>query len=180
MNFENICKRCRKDAHCCIFKKNRGFVFVSIKDAKKIRKAIKKEYCFFLDYSPIPKTIINRLKRDDPALEGRLRYSQLDKNNRILRLKTKKEGRCIFLNKQNRCDIYSIRPNICRIFPFWAINLTNGKIKIIAHDAQSKCKAIRISAKKQKDIDEILNRKEKNEIKKIFRKIKDETKFHKK
>jgi Fe-S-cluster containining protein len=179
MDFKSNCKKCPKNTHCCIFK-NSGFVFVGIKDAKKIRKQIKKEYCFFLDYSPISKKIVNCLKQDDPALEGRLRYSQLDKNNRILRLKTKKDGRCIFLNKQNRCDIYSIRPNICRIFPFWAIKLINGKIKIIPHDVQPKCKVMRLLITKQKDIDAVLSRKEKNEIKKTVRKIKDEHIFYRK
>ena len=179
MDFKNNCRKCPKNTHCCIFK-NSGFVFAGIKDAKKIRKQTKKEYCFFLDYSPISKKIVNCLKHDDPALEGRLRYSQLDKNNRILRLKTKKNSRCLFLNKHNLCDIYGIRPNICRIFPFWAVKLINGKIKIIPHDVQSKCKSITALIKKQRDnIDEILSRKEKIEIKKIVRKIKDENVFYK-
>ena len=147
---------------------------MSIKDAKKIRKQIKKEYLFFLDYSPISKKIVDYLRHGDPALEGRLRCSQLDKNNRILRLKTKKGGRCIFLNEKNRCDIYSVRPNICRIFPFWAMKLINGKIKVIPHDVQSKCKVIAALVKKQKDIDESLSIKEKDDIKKTFREIKDE------
>lgn len=180
MDFKNNCKKCPKNTHCCIFKKSSGFVFVGIKDAKKIKKQIKKEYCFFLDYSPISKKIVACLKHDDPALEGRLRYSQLDKNNRILRLKTKKDGRCIFLNKQNRCDIYGSRPNVCRIFPFWAVKLINGKIKIIPHDVQPKCKVIKSLVKKQRDVDAMLSRKEKNEIKKIVREIKDENLVYRK
>lgn len=180
MDFENNCKKCPENAHCCIFKKNVGFTFVGIKDAERIRKRIKKEYRSFLDYSPIQKKIVDYLKHDYPALEGRLRYSQLDKNNRILRLKTKKGGRCIFLNKQDRCDIYKIKPNICRIFPFWAIKLIDGKIKIITHDVKPKCKVIRQLAQRQKDIDNSLSVKERDELKKIFRDIKEEDKLYKK
>lgn len=33
-------------------------------------------------------------------------------------LRKKKDGRCIFLSKKNRCRIYNARPNICRTFPF--------------------------------------------------------------
>jgi Fe-S-cluster containining protein len=29
------------------------------------------------------------------------------------------DGKCIFLNKQRRCEIYNIRPFICKIFPFF-------------------------------------------------------------
>ncbi|MDP2749319.1 MAG: YkgJ family cysteine cluster protein [Nanoarchaeota archaeon] len=185
-SFENNCKKCQKDAHCCIFKKNVGFTFVGIKDAKRIKQLIKKDYDYFLDYSPVSKEIVVCLKNCDPALEGALRYSQLDKHNNILRLKTKKDGRCIFLDKQNHCDIYSIRPNICRIYPFWAVELIDGKIKVIPHDIQSKCGVIKSLVKRQnneqkeKEIDEILSREEKSEIKKIFKQIKMEDLFYKK
>ena len=37
-------------------------------------------------------------------------------------LKDNEKGGCIFL-EDNRCSIYSIRPNQCRIFPFWSENL---------------------------------------------------------
>ncbi|MHA1776938.1 MAG: hypothetical protein DRO88_01940 [Promethearchaeia archaeon] len=33
-------------------------------------------------------------------------------------LRKKKNGRCIFLSKKNKCRIYNARPNICRTFPF--------------------------------------------------------------
>ena len=28
-------------------------------------------------------------------------------------------GRCVFLDKDNRCRIYSVRPLQCRTYPFW-------------------------------------------------------------
>ncbi len=174
MYFESNCKKCRKDKHCCIFKNNSGFVFVGIQDARNIKRRIKKDYNYFLDYSPLPKKVIKRLKHGDPALEGKIRYSQLDKN-RLLRLKTKKEGRCVFLNRFGKCSVYRVRPNICRIFPFWAIKLNNGRIKVIEHDPYPKCSVI-----KSKDIEEILSKKEASAIKKIFKNIEKENDYYKK
>ena len=29
------------------------------------------------------------------------------------------DKRCVFLDKNNRCEIYSVRPDQCRRFPFW-------------------------------------------------------------
>ncbi|MHA1646286.1 MAG: YkgJ family cysteine cluster protein [Promethearchaeota archaeon] len=33
-------------------------------------------------------------------------------------LRKRDDGRCVFLNKQNKCSIYRARPNLCRTFPF--------------------------------------------------------------
>lgn len=177
MDFKNTCKNCPNNSHCCIFNKQSGFTFLTIKDAKRIKKQTKKEYSEFLDYSPLSKKVLNYLKNDDPANEGTLRLSQLDKN-RILRLKTKNNGKCIFLNDQNRCEIYDIRPNICRIYPFWAIKLINGKLKVIEHDINSKCKIIK--SLKKKDIDNILSKNEQTKIKKLFKDIINENSSYKK
>lgn len=174
------CKKCPKNVHCCIFKQNSGFTFVGIKDAKIIKSHTKKPYNFFLNYSPMSKRVVNYLKNDDPVLEGSLRYSQLENKNRILRLKTKQDGRCIFLNDKNLCDIYNIRPNICRIFPFWAMKLINGKIKVIPHDVEPGCKVINLLIEREEDIDKILSKAEKNKLKRIFKQIKQEDKYYKK
>ena len=169
MRFKN-CKKCGKD--CCIFKNNSGFTFVGISNAREIKRKIKKDYSFFLDYSPLPKTTIKFLKEDDPALEGKLRYSQLDKN-RLLRLKTKNK-KCIFLNSKGKCDIYSIRPNICRIYPFWAIKLNNKKIKVISHDTNPLCHILKFKAKSETGFP-ILSKQKVNAIIKLFKKIEKET-----
>lgn len=180
MKNEITCNNCPKDAHCCVFEKNKGFVFVGIKDAEKIRKKTKHDYSYFLDYSSLPKSVVNILRTDDKLAEGGVRYSQLDKNGSLLRLKKQKNGKCIFLNQKKLCEIYSIRPNICRIYPYWAIKLINGKIKIIPHDFESKCKLIKTNLKKQKDIEQIINKKEAAEIKRTFKKIIEEDKYYKK
>jgi Fe-S-cluster containining protein len=167
MYYTKFCKTCKKEIHCCIFKNNSGFTFVGIKDAKRIKDKIKKDYNDFLDYSPLPGKLIKELKNDDPALEGALRYSQLN-NKRLLRLKTKKEGRCIFLDDSGKCEIYKIRPNICKIFPFWAMRLENNNLKAIEHDVYPKCPIVK----------ETLPDNQK--IKKIFRDIEKENSYYKK
>jgi Fe-S-cluster containining protein len=177
--FEKHCKGCRKDAHCCIFKKT-GFTFISPKDAKNIKQKINKDYSYFLDYSPLSKKVVDVLRDCDPALEGRMRYLQLDKKNRILRLKTKKDGRCIFLGNDGKCEIYSIRPNICRIFPFWAMRLISRKIKVIEHDNKPRCKAICSISKIKDDVEKAISKKKAAAIRKIFKDIENEAKDYKK
>ena len=178
MYFESNCKNCKKDEHCCIFDDKWGFVFVGIKDAQRIKQTIKTDYSYFLDYSTLPKKLISSLKDDDPSLEGRMRFSQLDKN-RILRLKTKKHGKCIFLGDHGKCEIYSIRPNICRIFPFWAMKLTNRRLKVIEHDTCLECSVVK-SIAKNGGLRKNISRKEAENIKKIFRKIEKEDTYYKK
>jgi len=162
------CRNCRKDVHCCIFRNNSGFTFVGINNAKQIKRRTGKGFNEFLDYSPLPKKIISRLKNDDPSLEGAVRYSQLD-NGRLLRLKTKKAGSCIFLSN-GKCEIYTVRPNVCRIFPFYAVKLISGKIKVIEHDSSPRCPIVKNGVK--------LSGREEAKIKKIFRDISRENAYY--
>ncbi len=41
-------------------------------------------------------------------------------------LEDKKTKDCIFLNEDKGCDIYPVRPNQCRTWPFWDANLKNS------------------------------------------------------
>lgn len=173
MDFENYCRRCKKEVHCCVFKKG-GFTFISPKQAQEIKRKIKKDYDYFLDYSPLPGKVVDTLKKGDPALEGRMRYLQLDRKNRILRLKTRQEGQCIFLDHYKKCEIYNLRPNICKIFPFWGMRLIDGRIKVMAHDVDSSCHVIKSWAKKNEDLEKVLPRLGLIKIRKIFRNIEKE------
>lgn len=175
MDFRHYCKNCNRYAHCCIFKNKFEFAFVGLNDAKRIKRFIKKDYNYFLDYSPLPKSVVKRLREGDPSLEGTLRYKQLDKN-RLLRLKSKKDKRCIFLDKNNCCEIYEVRPNICKIYPFWAMKLINGRIKIVPHGTESKCNNLTFINKNWEDVEKGLSKKEILDIKKVFSKIVNENK----
>lgn len=97
-----------------------------------------------------------------------MRYKQ-SINSKIPALKTKVNGDCIFL-KNKKCSIYNVRPNICRMYPYWAINLKDGKIVIIKHDHESNCNYL----KKTLSIDEKYN------LIDTFKKIKLEEKDYKK
>jgi Fe-S-cluster containining protein len=48
----------------------------------------------------------------------------------IMWIRRKKDGSCFFLNKNNRCMIYSLRPAICRLEPFTIIDFDYEKNKI--------------------------------------------------
>ena len=159
---------------------NLGFTFVSMAEARKIKKRINKGFDHFLDFSPLNKKTVSALKNCDPSLEGALRYSQLDAKGRILRLKTKKDSRCIFLNDKGKCDIYTLRPKVCKIYPFWAMRLINGKIKVIEHDPEPRCPVIAKAKVGQLDIERKLFKKQVLAIKKIFYKIEKESAAYKK
>ncbi len=158
------CLVCSDKIHCCI----NGFAFVGINDAKKIRKFIGTDYDFFLDFSKLSKRILKLLKDDDPCLEGTLRFS-LIKNDKILRIK-QKDGKCVFL-KNNKCEIYEVRPKICRIYPYWCIKLINGGVKVIEHDPNSLCAICNLNN---------LTKDEEKNIKKLFNDILKEAKYYKK
>jgi Fe-S-cluster containining protein len=176
MEYKSKCGMCGEESHCCIFKSSSEFAFVGIRTARDIKKKTGKDYSYFLDYSPLPKKAVNALRDDDPALEGMMRYQQLDKN-RILRLKAKKDGRCIFLGDNGCCSIYSFRPNICRMFPFWAIKLTDRSVKVIRHDFDIECGAI---SHVSEEVEEHISKKEIQAIKKLFNDMIKENKDYKK
>jgi Fe-S-cluster containining protein len=44
--------------------------------------------------------------------------------------KTAEDGKCVFL-ENNRCTIYSLRPLICRFYPFELKTLQSGKYKFL-------------------------------------------------
>jgi Fe-S-cluster containining protein len=172
--------------HCCIFKKKEGFVFVGIKDAKRIKIKTDKNFSDFLDYSPLSRKLVNAMKNEGDYLEGAIRNDLLDKQKRLLRLKIKENEHCIFLNDKRRCEIYDIRPNICRIYPFWAMRLLNGKLKVIGHDENTGCGIIKElqtksgNSKENIDLENVLSKKRIEEIKSIMRNIEKENNYYKK
>jgi Fe-S-cluster containining protein len=178
------CDNCKRNDHCCIFQDNSEFAFIGIKCAMKIKKNLSLDYMSFIEYTPVNNKIRNELKNDDPSGEGNLRYFQLDKKNRILKLKRKKDKTCIFLGKNKKCTIYDLRPNICRMYPYWAMKLLSGKIKIFEHDLDSNCNLILSRSNNQKipntDCEKKLSKEELKNIKSTFKKIQKEHIYYKK
>ena len=175
MHFEKYCKSCSRDTHCCVFTKERGFTFVGISDAKNIQKQTGKEFHEFLEYSPLPARLKKELKEEDPFLEGGLRFRELDKQNRILRLKKQNNGDCIFL-KKGKCSIYPFRPHICNIYPFWAVRLLDESITVVGHDPIPSCPIVKGMRKEKKT----LSKQQQAKIIIIFKEIEKETKEYKK
>ena len=48
----------------------------------------------------------------------------------LYEMKKNEKGTCIFL-RENKCDIYSIRPLICRFYPFELIDLPDRKYEFL-------------------------------------------------
>ncbi len=100
---ESTCKKC--NARCCI---GDGYVFLSEEDIFRITEFLNITRERFLD---LYTTKFNG------------RYVLID-------LVIKGEKRCVFLNDNYKCEIYPVRPNQCKIFPFWE-NLKNYSLEEI-------------------------------------------------
>ena len=136
------CKECSKcpSSSCCYYEDHTGFIAVSIKDAERIKKETGQPYSEFLDFSLLPEEIIEECRTDPSGSEGEMRYKML-KNNRLLRLKRKK-NHCVFLDEQYRCTIYYFKPLICSMYPFW-YEIKQGEVKIVPHDRDMDCAFIK-------------------------------------
>lgn len=66
------------------------------------------------------------------------RYILRQKEPGIFEIKSGEDRACIFL-KENRCQIYDVRPNQCQTFPFWPENL---KSKYRWHLVSKECPGI--------------------------------------
>ena len=125
----NKCLNCKNKYHCCIAPADKGYIALSVSEAKKIKKATKLPYSEFLSFSKLPKKLIADSKKDFTGSEARMRYDLLI-DNRLLRLKTSNSGKCIFL-KKGECAI-------CQIYPFWF----NKEFEIILHPSLIHCDLI--------------------------------------
>lgn len=181
MYYEKFCKNCSNETHCCIFNHDAGFTFVSVNDAYKIAKDTGKNFGEFLDYSTLSKKSLDALKRDDEMYEGALRLSLLDSHNRILRLKKKEDGKCVFLSDKGKCTIYGARPNVCRIYPFWAMRLLSGEIKVLSHDITPRCPIVVSLVKNahDRDVEKLLSSSQIKSIKETFSIIEKEAEEYK-
>ena len=90
--------KCKRCGKCC---RSKGYVSIGSEEINNISKRMdiaKKEF-------------INT-------------YTKKTKDNEIVLKNTK--GACIFL-KGNVCSIYDVRPDQCKLFPFWPENIISKK-----------------------------------------------------
>lgn len=105
---KGILWKCRRCSKCCgdtPERKRRILLLPS--EAKRIRRAVKiplKKFCQRTGFEPF-------------ALE-------MKKNSR---------GRCVFL-KEDWCQIYSLRPLVCRFYPFWLEKREDGNLSFKVTD----------------------------------------------
>ena len=45
-------------------------------------------------------------------------FAEEPDENGVMWVKRKADGSCFFLNEENKCSIYSVRPQVCRLEPF--------------------------------------------------------------
>lgn len=86
-------------------------------------KFIRKNPVDFSEFSRIPDWEIMEY-----AKRATFHFYNLAKSGLILQLK-KYNNDCIFL-KRTKCEIYEVRPYICRLFPFWFLR-RKGRFEII-------------------------------------------------
>ena len=87
MEIKHNCKQC---GQCCRWE---GYIYVNKPDLKKIAAFLK-------------------LTEDEFINE----YVELEQKPRF-NIKLKENGECLFLNSNNKCFIYPVRPQQCRDFP---------------------------------------------------------------
>jgi Fe-S-cluster containining protein len=132
MKYLDYCLNCPRHAHCCIPHEDEGdYIFISINDAFRVKKATGLKFSEFINSSPLPEVAIKE-RHSDILLEMLV-------EGKILRLKTKPNGECIFLGDDGRCQIYRSRPQLCRMYPFGAEEKDGGmEIRLFDQESEKK------------------------------------------
>ena len=171
----NVCLDCKKKYHCCINPKSKGYVMVNIDEAMRLKQITGLDYDDFLTFSKLPKKLVTDSKNDIISTEARFR-SDMMIDGKILRLKTKNNDECIFL-ENGKCSVYDIRPTICQLYPYW-FEEVKGKVELIIHQGCEYCKLIdedhehtKLTVKQKNDLIKTAKRviKQKNHYKKYIK-----------
>jgi Fe-S-cluster containining protein len=87
--------------------------------------------CAVLTYNEAADLIKN--VREEYALELDLRkyFKQAKGEHGIYYAMKMIKGRCIFLNKENRCRIYKCRPALCELYPVIDVNAVDERCPIV-------------------------------------------------
>jgi len=129
---ESICSQCAQHKlnckDCCTSPfegKNPGFI-LTLPDIARIVKRTKLNpdlFCRIVEHTDDDYD-------EDEEIEGRI-GDMIEFNNKTILMNG--DGKCSFLGKKG-CNIFDIRPSMCRIFPFW-FEEDKDKIKItIEHE----------------------------------------------
>lgn len=101
---ERLARLCAGCGHCC----RELVVPVTDADVRRLARATGRAPGSFVR---LYGTVHCEFDEDDPTI------ADLAAGRRFLGLR-KAEGRCVFLDRDNRCTVYPHRPRTCRTFPF--------------------------------------------------------------
>jgi len=115
---KHICHVCHDEEEkgCCSDE-----IFVTVHDLKRISKKTGLDVDKIAKYKK-PKKDLLELWRDNDDLKGFLL------KDKLLIMKGKDHD-CLFLGDDG-CEIFNIRPGVCRMFPFWFDEAKNGKLSL--------------------------------------------------
>src|SRR3990172_9525053 len=109
------CLECsKKELDCC---REAHAKFTTLKDARRIADFLQTDVSSFTVYGEL-----NDKDREEHIYISRDRgyyYDLTRKDGKLLQLKEKRDGSCMFHDEDGRCRIYSARLLICRTYPFW-------------------------------------------------------------
>lgn len=112
MVLQQYCRQC--EANCC---KN-WTIFTTIADIKRIADFTGQNIVEFAEFSKIPDWEVKYYSK-----KIKFHFYNLAKSGFILQLK-KHNNHCLFLHG-NKCQIYKVRPYICRLYHFWFLRKRN-------------------------------------------------------
>lgn len=125
----NPCVNCKE--HCCIGEYG---TFATLHDIKRIAEFTGKNSEEFAKYDDICDDHEGQKELMEDKDHSYFEYCD---NGKILQLKSKDDGECIFL-KDRKCEVYPARPLICKIFPI-GFRKRASRIKIIIEPEDRYC-----------------------------------------
>lgn len=111
----SFCLECSKSGlDCC---REAHSKFLTLKDAQRIAEYLGEDINTFARYTPLKDE-----DREEYIYIHKHRsyyYDVTTRDDRLLQLKDKSDGSCMYQEADGRCAIYAARPMICRTYPFW-------------------------------------------------------------
>lgn len=138
-NCVSCCVSCGEN--CCHTPKISSFIGVNLEEAQTIKEYTQLEYAKFLTFTPLNSNLVEELVEEankSQDTESYLRLRLLNPKKQLLRIKSR-QGRCYFLNQENRCTIYKISPGICKLYPYWYKKNESGELSLVLHEGGNCC-----------------------------------------
>jgi len=118
MGEEFVSFKCHHCNHCC----TDVVCLPTPWDVRRITKMTGKDPFDFIEF--LTPGELNDVEDDDPA------WLEVDGERYMMALQRDEKTGCTFLNNETRfCSIYEARPNLCRLYPFKALESKNGQYK---------------------------------------------------